>query len=296
MAATSSPALLQASNSNGVIKEMLNLFENRGAVLLRGVEFDLRSFEEFSQVICPRFHIPATRKQRRQQLGDGFSTEVYRDNYTLLGHAEGAYKPYPAFPEMAFFLCVVPPAEKGGETTVIDGAEFYKRIPETIRKEFIERGVTYEMTWEKERWQHEFEVDDVDSLIRLLASLPATRYTIHEDVLHLFYTTRAITHDRHNHLVFANAMLAHLSHITHPSYADKRAYCRPTNRVYWGNGDVISDEVINKLIDIHDAISYAHRWQKNDLLVLDNTRYMHGRNMTEKDCERVLLSRFGWCK
>lgn len=270
--------------------------KNPGAALVRGEHFDLGAFEAFTRHFCDRFHISATRYQLRQGKGDNFSTEVYRNNYTLFAHSEGTYKPYPGSPEACFFMCVTPPSARGGETTLFDGVEFYKRLPAPIRERFEKSGVTYEMYWEKERWQHEFEMEDVPVLEALLKTLPAVRYSFHGEDVHLYYTTQAITRDLRGHNVFAPALLAHLPRITHPHYQDKAAYCKPSNRVHFGDGEEIPDSVINQLIDIHDAIMYPHAWQAGDIVVLDNTRWMHGRTMTERDCERVLVSRFGWFK
>jgi alpha-ketoglutarate-dependent taurine dioxygenase len=54
--------------------------------------------------------------------------------------------------------------------------------------------------------------------------------------------------------------------------------------------------VVEHLIEIHDALAHAHRWHPGDLLIVDNTRTLHGRNRTAVDCERKLKSRFGWLR
>jgi alpha-ketoglutarate-dependent taurine dioxygenase len=276
--------------------DILGKLASSGAVLLRGFNFDLENFEAFTRIFCDGFHIPATRAARRPPKGDSYSTEVFQNNYSLLGHTEGTYKPYPAPPEICFFMCVTPPVEPGGETTVVDGVEFLNRLPASLRRRFEDSGLTYEMYWEKERWQNEFEVENIRELEALLASLSNVRYAVHGDALHLFYTRQAIQQSRQGDRVFATALLAHLPHIAHPLYYDKKAYCKPSNRVFFGDGEELTDETVNELIDIHDSLAYPHRWAAQDVLVLDNTRYLHGRTMTARDCARVLVSRFGWFK
>jgi alpha-ketoglutarate-dependent taurine dioxygenase len=272
------------------------LLDDKGALLLRGFDFGLENFEAFSRNFCGKFHIPATRAARRQAQGDTFSTEVFRDNYSLLGHTEGTYKPHPAPPEICFFMCVTPPDERGGETTAVDGIEFLRRLPPDLRRRFEEEGITYEMTWDRQRWQDEFEIDDVNELKALLDNLPTVRYTLQGEELNLFYTTKAVKNSRQGDPVFATALLAHLPRIAHPGYADKKGYAKPSNRVFFGGGEEIPDETVSALIDIHDSLAYPHVWQAQDALVLDNTRYLHGRTTTERDCVRVLVSRFGWFK
>ncbi len=277
-------------------EDILTRLNAKGAVLLRGFDFDLAALEAFTRNFCEGFHVSATRADKRQKGGDTYTTEVYRDNYTLFAHAEGAYKPYPRAPEACFFMCMTPPAVSGGETTVIDGVAFLKEMPAALRDRFARVGMTYEMTWDKKRWQDEFELDTLAELKALLPTLPAVRHKLDGDTLHLFFTTPAIIKTRRGQPAFANGLLAHLPRCAHPGYAGKVVYTKATNRVYFGDGEELSDSIVNQLIDVQDKVSYAHAWQAKDVLFLDNTRHMHGRTMTSAPCERVLISRFGMLK
>jgi alpha-ketoglutarate-dependent taurine dioxygenase len=219
---------------------------------------------------------------------------VVRDNFTILCHAESKYQPAAKrSPDLGFFMCVTPPAEPGGETTLVDGIAFLDRLPAALRRRF-ETGIIYEMYWEKERWQSDFAIEDVQSLEAWLANIPGVRFTIHGEALHLFSSKAAITRSLRGDPVFATGILAHLPHLAHPEYLDKKVYTKPSNRVYFGDGEELSDKYINIMIDIQDALAYYHRWEANDVLMIDNTRYLHGRTMTQRPCERVLVSRFGW--
>ncbi|HCR86238.1 MAG TPA: hypothetical protein DIV86_06130 [Alphaproteobacteria bacterium] len=275
------------------IKNLHFLLSEEGAVILRNFDFTPEILEKFSNLFCHQFHTPATRSSRKVS-GDNYSTEVFPHNYTLLGHTEGSYRPNPTPPEICFFMCITPPIEKGGETTLADGIKFLELLPQEVRSKFEKFGITYEMYWEKERWMNEFYVNDKQSLEKFLSGVESVKYNINQhEELHLFYTTSAITKSRSGKKVFATAILAHLPHITHPEYINKTTYSKPSNRVYFGDGEELSDQVVNQLIDIYDQIIYPHRWQERDVVVVDNTRYLHGRTMTEKDCPRSLISRFG---
>lgn len=284
--------------SGGVHKrdEVFAAFERHGVVLLRGHDLDLAAFESLTRDFCRDFYQAGTRQALRQTAGDGFSTEVFRGNFILFGHAEGAYRPYPSPPEVCFFMCLTPPLEAGGETTLIDGAAMLEAIPTGLRRRFEEVGVTYECLWDMERWQAEFGIGTETELKTLLASLPNIRFSLTEGSLQLFYSTPAITCSRSGVPAFANGVLAHLPQIAHPRYEGLPVYAKATNRVYFGDGELLSDEAVNALIDAHDRVIYRHRWMGNDVLIVDNTRYMHGREMTASPCQRVLVSRFGRLK
>jgi alpha-ketoglutarate-dependent taurine dioxygenase len=269
------------------------VFEDHGVILLNGNRFDLRAFEQLTRHFCQDFHQVGTRQALRQADGDGFTTEVFRDNFILLGHAEGTYRPYPPPPEVCFFMCVTPPAVAGGETTLVDGAEFLKAMPADLRNRLEHVGVIYECLWEVERWQAEFGIDTEAELKALLGSFPNIRFGLTDGVLNLFYSTPAITRSRSGTPVFANGVLAHLPCISHPRYAGLPVYVKATNQVYFGDGEPFSEKVVNALVDAHEQVVYRHRWMANEVLIVDNTRYMHGREMTVQPCDRALVSRFG---
>lgn len=268
-------------------------FEQYGVVLLRGFECDLDGFESMTRQFCKDFHEVGTRQVLRQAAGDGFTTEVFHNNFILLGHSEGAYRPYPPPPEVCFFMCVTPPVEPGGETTLVDGVEMLEVMPDDLRCRLEDTGVTYESQWEAERWKNEFGAHTEKELRALLGRFNNVRFSLTDGMLHLYYSAPAITCTRSGNTAFINGILAHLPQIAHPRYKDLPVYVKPTNRVYFGDGELLPDEVVNALIDAHDRVSYRHRWMANDVLIVDNTRYMHGREMTVQPCERVLVSRFG---
>jgi alpha-ketoglutarate-dependent taurine dioxygenase len=276
----------------------LTLVENGikdvGIVQIRGYDLDLLGFEKLTRVFCKEFHMVAARHDFKAKEGDSYSTEVVPYNFTLMSHTEGTFQPLAkGIPDLCFFYCIVPPSEKGGETTLVDGKLFLEHLPSDILDKFLKHGITYEMTWDKKRWQNEFGFETIEELRSYLSSIDNVRYRLDGDSLNLFYTTKAITRSRDGSDVFATGMLAHLPEFNHPNYEGIFVYSNPTNRVYFGNGEEISSEIINMLVDIQDQIQLKHRWQPKDVIIIDNTRFLHGRTSTERDCERRLVSRFG---
>lgn len=274
------------------LAHLLERFTEAGAILLRGCRWELAGFEALTQRFCDRFHGVATRV-RLSQPGDGYTSEVFRDNFTLLGHSEGTYRPWPPPPDVCFFGCVTPPSVSGGETLVIDGVAFARDLPAGLRDRFRSMGVCYESHWDRERWQAEFDVTGPAELQALLSRFAGVQFTLEGEALHLRYTTDALVPSRSGELAFANGILAHLPHISHPRYLAVHAWAKSSNHVYFGDGGELDDAVIDELIEVHDRNAHAHRWLAGDLLLLDNRRFMHGRRMTSAPCERVLVSRFG---
>jgi hypothetical protein len=179
-----------------------------------------------------------------------------------------------------------------GETTLIDGLEMADALPVGLRSKLERDGVIYECLWAPSRWQAEFGLHSALDLVARLETFKTCRFTLCEGILHLFFAAPAILPSSAGP-VFANGVLAHLSRIVHPRYTALPVYTKPENRVYFGDGALLDDATINTLIEAHDKVIYRHRWQAGDVLIADNTRFLHGREMTAAACERVLISRFG---
>lgn len=232
---------------------------------------------------------------RTQQVYDAIAIDVF-DEQGVIPHAEGTYRPHDTSPpDTAFFLCQTAPVLPGGETTILDGAAYYQGLPTALR-ERMAPGMIYEMAWPAERWQNEFGVADEGALNTLLNSRGDVHYSIEAGELHLRYTVAPFTRCRAGILVFATGMLAHLPAITHPAYRDRNTFSKPTNRLYYADGSPFDEASIHQLLDVHDRLVYAHRWADDELLLLDNSRFMHGRTLVEGDCPRAIISRFGWLR
>lgn len=275
------------------IEEMFEQLQETGMLLIRGYPIDLKDLEIFSSRFCDHFHAVGTRQPIQKNTGDRFSSEVPRVNFSLFAHSEGAYRSWPPLPDLCFFNCVEAPDGNGGETMLIDGEEFAKRLPQDLFERFKQQGIIYQSYWDESRWQTEFVVSNLEELKNLLEKHPEIEACFDANGIEFRCLAPAIRTALNGELAFANGLLAHLPKISHPRWQGLNAYSKPTNRVFFGDGEEISEDTINRLIDIQDDIAVNHQWVENDLLVLDNTKIMHGRRMSDHEGNRVIRSRFG---
>jgi alpha-ketoglutarate-dependent taurine dioxygenase len=266
-----------------------------GVVLVRDVGPDLSQFEAFTYQFCDRFHRSAARDELRELSGDGYSVRTPGANFTLLAHNEGSYRPFePA--DLAFFLCLEAPGLAGGETLLVDGRAFLRRLPSKLRNRFETEGVIFEANWEEKRWQAELGVENTSELRQLEGIYPDFSSRIDNEIMRYRCRRQAIVKDTQGELAFANAILAHLPRVLHPAYKNANAYANESNQVFFGNGQPLTREEVDTLIDIQDSVAFEHPPATGDLLVIDNSRVMHGRRSTQGDCSRVLLTRFGYLR
>ncbi len=267
-----------------------------GVVLLREQGYAGAGFLQLTEALCDVFHTVGARTSAAASAADSYTMAVPAGNYALLGHAESSFRPCAFIPDVCFFMCQVPPSVSGGETTFVDGVRLLQLLPDALRRRLQEQGVLYEFSWDAARWQAEFGVADESALRAFLDAFPHSHYRLEQGMLHMRHAAPAISRTRDGQAAFANGILAHLPAITHPRHAARPVHVKPSNRVYFGDGEPLSNDIINLMIDAHDQLVQRHRWQAGDILIIDNRRFMHGREASAAPCERRIISRFGRLK
>lgn len=278
----------------GSYSQIKDNFLQKDAILIRGAEFDQNQFESFTQNFCNDFCRISSREILRKREGDGLTTETPGENFFLFSHSEAAYAPHPKTPDIGFFMCQEAPDMPGGETTLVDGVEFLDAMSDELRDRFENEKITYEFLWEPDRWKAQFKVSSEEELLTLLKGLETVRFSLNYGLVHMHYSASALMKMPDGSCAFSNAILGHLPYLDHLEYKNKSVYYKESNRVYWESGALLSKNIVNELVTIQDQLKYKHQWKKNDILIFNNLRYMHGREMTQGACSRRVLSRFGY--
>ena len=60
------------------------------------------------------------------------------------------------------------------------------------------------------------------------------------------------------------------------------------------NAKPVDEIIVETIKKTSDKLIAAIQWQRNDVLMLDNTRFMHGRNAITNTAERRIFSYFGY--
>ncbi len=261
--------------------ELIALYQAHGALLLRGFEVDLGEFGRFARSFCPtavlnespgRAALDAAGVIQSVNLGD--------DPFPL--HPELSREPWK--PDAAFFACMSPPSA-GGETTICDGIELVRALPAAVRAGLAERRLVYPMpTWPGllAFWLGTAAPDDA-----LLAHPPA----------HCPYSFRRTAEGTIARL-FSRPALHRPMFAEGPAFGNFLLFARFHN----GRGDFpllddytpVPEDWLQAIKSAGDALEYAVPWREGDLLMLDNTRFMHGRRAILDPAERRIATFFGY--
>ncbi|MGF1980208.1 MAG: TauD/TfdA family dioxygenase [Nostoc sp. CmiSLP01] len=255
-------------------EEIINLFKSSGILLFRGFHTNADIFKEFSNSLSTDFI---------NYAGGAFSRRVINGDETLLSvndfkseiklHGEMYYQQN--IPLMLWFFCANPPL-KDGETTVCDGREFFNELSSSTKELFRRNNLKFTVTMSQEDWQKKYQTDDLNKLEEICHNNNTHLQVNADQSVMLQYICPAIIPSRcGKYQVFINSLLP-----------TKQLSPKILN---FEDGSEIPDEVMFELNEIAEKITTAISWQKGDILMIDNTRILHGRRAFADDQRDIYI-------
>ncbi|RZI98604.1 MAG: hypothetical protein EON90_12845, partial [Brevundimonas sp.] len=261
---------------------ILDLYREHGALLLRGFPFDLDSFSAFTDGFCS------------SSVFNESPDRLLLDEARNIQSVNGGLKPFPLHPELSrepwkpdvcFFCCLEPPRELG-QTTVCDGAEIVRALPAEVRDGLAAHRLIYVQAASPDTlayWLGTPTPDDA-RLKAPPAECPYRFVRTPQGIMRVF--TRPALHrtmfgDR---LAFGNFLLF------------ARYFHGRPNFPILDDGRPVPERWIEAVKSVSDDLTAPIAWRKGDLIMLDNTRFMHGRTAIVEDDTRLIASYFGYLK
>ena len=255
-------------------QEIIQIFQAEGLLLFRGFETNIDTFTKFSNLFSTNF---------MDYTGGVFNRRIINNDPTVLTvndfkseiklHGEMYYQQN--IPLMLWFFCAHP-ALQDGETIVCDGKLLYNEMSDSLKEIFSQKKLKYNAHLHKDEWQKRYKTDDL-SVVKEICESNNTDIQVNEDEsIYLSYICPAIHRSKYgNHQVFINSLLP-------TKNISPKSVC-------FDDGSEITDDIISELSEIADKITVDIRWQKGDILMVDNTRVMHGRRAFSDDKRDIYL-------
>ncbi|MEH1846043.1 MAG: TauD/TfdA family dioxygenase [Nostoc sp.] len=255
-------------------EKIISLFKHYGILLFRGFDVETDIFKEFTNLLSTDFI---------NYAGGAFSRRVINGDETLLSvndfkseiklHGEMYYQQN--IPLMLWFFCANPPLEDG-ETTVCDGRQFFNEISSSTKELFSKKKLKFAVQISKEDWQKKYQTNNLNTLEEMCQK-NNTHLTVNDDQsIMLKYISSAIIPSRcGKYQVFINSLL-------------------PTKQLSskilkFEDDSEIPEEVVSELNEIAEKITTEISWQKGDILMIDNTRILHGRRAFADDQRDIYI-------
>jgi hypothetical protein len=260
------------------------VIHENGALLIRGLK--ILGSAQFGKILSTLFGAELLeyvyRSTPRTALrGNVYTATEYPANRTIPQHNENSYSRH--WPNRIGFLCMLP-SQTGGETPISDSRLVYNLLPQEIRKKFEAKGVLYVRNYSTLDlpWPVVFQTSDrhaVESYCRRNGLSFAWRENdgLRTSQVNPALARHPVTGER---VWFNQAHLFHVSSLSSDIAGTLMSSLGEENlprNAYYGDGSPIEPEVVATIHAAYERTKIKFEWQKNDLLLLDNMVYAHGR-------------------
>ena len=264
--------------------DIRSLIETNGAVLIRGLK--VIGSTQFGKILSTLFGSELLeyvyRSTPRTELrGNVYTATEYPAGQVIPQHNENSYSRN--WPNRIGFLCLLP-AETGGETPIGDSRTVYNILPESVRAKFEEKGVMYVRNYSNLDlpWSVVFQTEDKSQVEAYCeANELSYEWLGNNDLRTRQVNPATALHPRTGEKLWFNQ--AHLFHVSSlgKEIADTLLGSLgeenlPRNS-YYGDGSRIEPEALELIRTVYEQTKFKFTWQKNDLLLLDNMAFTHGR-------------------
>lgn len=258
-----------------------NLYRH-GALLLRSP-----AKQDFAALVAAFTEFPVDYRGgaaiRSRVNSDTYTASEYPEELDIRLHSEFCYS-YD-WPMILFFHCEIAPMNRG-QTPIVDNRRVLAQMPEEVRRQFSERGLTYMRGYGYNRtWQRSYETDSRKDVEGLCRSEGRRCEWIGDDQLRTYESRAALA--RHpvtgEEVWFNYAHGFHISRMddgirealsTSPEDTDEQLW---PNNVFWGDGTEIDAAVIQAANEVVERNAVQFDWQVGDTLIVDNMLCGHGR-------------------
>lgn len=262
--------------------EVFKLYKKHGAILFRGYRLNKANFRRLADDFCSGF--VRNRAVGRKNLSKDQRLQSVNLGGTMFPfHPEISREPWR--PDTIFFGCLKAP--KDAPTQLADGTAMVKAMQEETRQTLSTTRLLYQHPTTKENAERWLGIEDATlSALDQAGDSKPFRFEIDDDgnYIRVFTVPCLYKPMFSENLAFGNHIL--FSRFFH----NIRTF--PLLEDY----SEIPENLCQEMNDLAHKICYTHLWRKGDILMVDNTRFMHGRPEYKEDGKRVIMSQFGYLK
>ena len=263
--------------------EIVALYKAHGALLFRGFDVDVADFGAFATQFCATSVVnDSLGRQPVNPAANIHTVDGGTGAFAL--HPELSREPWK--PDVAFFACLSAP-RIGGQTTICDGVALVDALPEAVRRGLEHRRLLYLLPC----WPAllDFWLGTPDPTDAELAAPPP----------HCPYRFQRLA-DGTIARSFTRPALHKPMFVEGPAFGNFLLFARFTRGLrdhpLLDDGQPVPEAWLHAVKAASDRLSVAIDWRAGDLLMLDNTRFMHGRTPIVDPGERLIITHFGYLR
>ncbi len=267
---------------------VVDLYRSSGAVLFKGFNVTNAEFVQFSNLVLTTSSHPMRAPYEQEPLFRGqtiYDVDPNRSGGPRDLHSEASDTGTP-LGACCFFCEQAPPS--GGETTLGDGIEILTKLSPDTRSVFERSRIVYRFTFTKEGWEQFFGCNEPAKVEAMIAGVKGLepKFTTNGG-LTVSHNTCAILPTRYSgRNGFINAVAEYLRGMGTNT-------AQQAGEVTFDDGSAIPEPIAKDIVGVCHEVEQAIPWSNGDLVIVDNTRVLHGRRMWPPEYTRRVYAKFG---
>ena len=246
-------------------------FLKSGLIEISNLPFKKEKMQEFTDLFTTYYSNDANRRINKVKNTKINTVDLGCHFIPLHSEASFTY----SCPDIIWFYCSKTD-EQSSPTTICDGKELWNRLNQDTKQFFLRNPIKYEV--------------EIDIPFKKVKNIKQNYFTNKVGVFDSYIDWKkgkfnfsiikfAINEDKNtDSLFFAN-------HILVGSKNEKQI-----KKMILANGKKIPKKIISEIEKLANELTVNHNWKKNTLLMIDNKRFMHGRNEFKKNSVREILN------
>ena len=257
-------------------QELYQDLSHSGVVIYRDFGDSLDDFNDFVSAHSARITFDPARKTATSN-----TAEINAGSLEMGLHRENGNLPFN--PDLQSFFCLEA-ASIGSETTMCDGQRVLFDLSAKTR-------ILFES--QKIRYARRIPWINVQRFLSVELQLPIDQVT-DEHLEQVNNQVKGQTYRRvDQNLIYSELVI---SAIECSCFSKRASFCNSMlgpsvnydpPRITWENGGDISMSIWDEVKDVTSRQTYDHFWEKGDIVVIDNTRIMHGRRKLNDASRRI---------
>jgi len=248
-------------------------FEKNGILRFKNLSLNSKDLTKFTDLFTETYSNDAARRSER--LGSKNIRNVDLGNQEIKLHSEASFSP--VCPEIVWFYCLKPPKNNSGKTIFCDGIDLWDKLSMSTKNFFLQEPVRYSLKIPvkisakgkgKKKW---------------FLNNPGVKncfLDLNKKTINFEYINFAVKNSKvPGKLAFANHLFVSLK-------SEPQLFSRKMN-----NGKKIPKKITKEINFQAKMLTQSINWQKGDLIMIDNFRFMHGRQaIDKKDTQRDIVN------
>ena len=284
------------------VKELSEWFKAHRTLYMKGWNFEVDAFKEFSQRLCKNFSSYEGGGFRFKELDREFinsdktimTTTGHTQGFLIPLHGEMHYTGNP--PPLIWFYCKTSGGNTG-QTTICDGYALAQQLPVNTKSFFGNKKIRYERFLPDGSWQSSFMTSDPEQAKEICRKQGVSfKYDPEKNE---FTTEYLVSPFPEQGYISGPKFISNMLNIAAVEWAFESGWIKKTFESDFGercpmivrmeDGSRIPADILDEIRETAESLTVNVEWNAGEVLMIDNLSVLHGRRESLNSAREIFV-------